>query len=84
MGPKIRLVIGAVTHFSTSGLTHSSFFLIPGPCYYVGGAQGGRTSERDENDSVIEGQYTDYQVNGLFGDDFLYSQFEEDRCDEAV
>ena len=55
-----------------------------GPCYYVGSAQGGRTAEREENESVIEGQYTDYQVSGLFDDDFVYSQFERGRCTEAA
>ena len=57
---------------------------LPGPCYYVGSAQGGRTAEREENESVIEGRYTDYQVTGLFDDDFVYSQFERGRCTEAA
>ena len=55
-----------------------------GPCYYAGTAQGGRTSERVENESVIEGKYTDYQVEGLFDDNFIFSQFEKDRCTEAA
>ena len=58
--------------------------LFPGPCYYVGSSQGGRTGEREENESVIEGRYTDYQVSGLFDDDFAYSQFERERCTDAA
>ena len=55
-----------------------------GPCYYAGDSQGGRTSEREENESVIEGYYTDYEVDGLFSDEFVYSQFEKDRCLQTV
>ena len=55
-----------------------------GPCYYVGNGQGGRTAEREENESVIEGRYTDYQVQGLFDDKFAFSQFEKERCTEAA
>lgn len=62
----------------------SLLFLNPGPCYYIGTGQGGRTPEIDENDSVIEGQYTDYQVKNLFDDEFVYSQFGEDRCIVSV
>ena len=54
-----------------------------GPCYYVGSSQGGRTGEREENDSVIEGYYTDYEVGSLFDDDFVYSQFERERCTQT-
>ena len=64
--------------------TEYRVFNSPGPCYYVGTAQGGRTPEIEENQSVIEGRYTDYQVQGLFDDDFIFSQFEKDRCTQAV
>ena len=55
-----------------------------GPCYYAGDSQGGRTAEREETESLIEGHYTDYQVEGLFGDEFVYSRFERDRCSQTV
>ena len=29
---------------------------------------------------MIEGIFSDYVVDGLFGYNFIYSQFEEDRC----
>lgn len=51
-----------------------------GPCYYVGNSQGGKSGESDNNDPVIEGKYSDYEVAGLFEYKFIYSQFEEDRC----
>ena len=54
--------------------------LCTGPCYYVGSSQGGRSGELDDNESVIEGKYFDYEVDGLFGYDFIYSQFQDDRC----
>ena len=63
---------------------YRTYFLVTGPCYYAGSAQGGRTSEREENESVIEGRYTDYKVNGLFDENFVYSRFENERCIEAV
>lgn len=55
-------------------------YVCPGPCYYVGNGQGGITGLLEDEDSVIEGQYSDYVVDGLFGHNFIYSQFEEDRC----
>ena len=61
-----------------------SSYIFVGPCYYAGSSQGGRTGEREENDSVIEGDYTDYQVGGLFDDNFIYSQFERDRCSQTA
>ena len=57
---------------------------VSGPCYYVGSAQGGRTSERPENEPVIEGRYTDYRVEQLFDYEFKYSQFEESRCNSVA
>lgn len=58
-------------------------FVIPplGPCYYAGDSEGGKSGDYG---SVIEGKYTDYQVAGLFSHDYMYSQFEEDRCTQNV
>ena len=52
----------------------------PGPCYYVGDSEGGKSGLSDDYDTVIEGKYTDYQVAGLFSHDFVYTQFEEEKC----
>lgn len=54
-------------------------------CLYVGNAQGGPSFEvMDPNDSVIEGRYRDYILQGgdgnLFETDYTYSQFDESRC----
>jgi len=54
--------------------------ICPAPCYYVGNGQGGETPELEGEDSVIEGEFSDYVVDGLFGYNFIFSQFEEDRC----
>lgn len=44
-------------------------------CMYVGNGQGGWTKDVDElADSVIEGRYTDYVVDSLFGTDFEYDR----------
>ena len=51
-----------------------------GPCYYGGDAEGGRSVISDYYGSVIEGKYTDYKVAGLFSTDFVYTQFEENKC----
>ena len=51
------------------------------PCFYAGNQQAGPIAEvEDPNDSVIEGEYFDYQTEGLFTSDYKYSRFEEDRC----
>ena len=55
------------------------------PCLYVGNAQAGPSFEvPDPNDSVIEGYYRDYILQGedenLFATGYTYSQFEEERC----
>lgn len=52
----------------------------PGSCYYAGDADGGRSGSSDDYDSVIEGKYTEYQVVGLFGHKFKYTQFRQDLC----
>jgi len=51
------------------------------PCIYVGNSQAGPIQEVDApNDSVIEGEYTDYEVDSMFATDFIYSHFETSRC----
>ena len=40
----------------------------PGACWYP-------TNSDDQGDGVIEGVYTDYIVDDLFGTDFKYNQF---------
>lgn len=57
-----------------------SNYFSPGPCYYAGDAEGGRSGQSDDDGSVIEGKYTDYQVAGLFSHEYVYSQFEEGKC----
>ena len=49
-------------------------------CYYVGNSQGGPEKSRDQNESVIEGSYKDYETSGLFDTDFLYERFEDGIC----
>ena len=52
-------------------------------CLYAGNIQGGRLGDiRDPNvgDSVIEGDYMQYAVEGMFASDFTYSQFVADQC----
>ena len=50
-------------------------------CYYVGNTQAGKLAEvSDPNDSVIEGDYTDYKVDSLFATDFKFSHFDVSRC----
>ena len=55
-------------------------FSCVGPCYYVGNSEGGKSGELNDNQSVIEGKYSDYEMNGLFEYNFIYSQFEANRC----
>ena len=47
------------------------------PCLYVGDRQGakGDGSHGGPNDPVIEGVYTDYEVDGPFDTDFKFSRF---------
>lgn len=52
-------------------------------CYYVGNAQAGKlaeVSDPNDNDSVIEGTYSDYRVDSLFATDFKYTHFNTARC----
>ena len=51
------------------------------PCLYVGDSQAGPLGETvDPNDSVIEGTYRDYEVDSLFSPDFVFSHFDESKC----
>ena len=53
----------------------------PVPCVYAGNRNGGPVFEFDNpNDSVIEGNYTLYEVSDLFSTGFTYEQFDEARC----
>jgi hypothetical protein len=51
------------------------------PCFYAGNQQGGPIAEvLDPNDSVIEGEYFDYETDGLFATDYKFSRFDEYQC----
>ncbi|XP_065884189.1 uncharacterized protein [Dysidea avara] len=52
------------------------------PCLYAGNSQGGPISELDDpNDSVIEGEYSDYEVaDGIFGRDFKHNRLLTTSC----
>ena len=51
------------------------------PCFYAGDQQGGPIAEVVEpNDSVIEGEYFDYQTNGIFASGYKFSRCEENQC----
>ncbi|CAI8024285.1 hypothetical protein GBAR_LOCUS14114 [Geodia barretti] len=49
-------------------------------CYYVGNSQGGPEGSRDPINSVIEGSYSQYIVDGLFDTEFEYERFDENAC----
>jgi len=50
-------------------------------CLYVGNGQGGPTEEVDNpNDPVLQGEYTDFIVNDIFGMEFKYTHFDSSRC----
>ena len=82
--PEERYVIN-VTHPDAeprvfTGLLHDQTWeLKPGLCLYAGNQQGGPIYEvPDPNDSVIEGEYPDYEVQGPFDTVFAFSRF--NRC----
>ena len=51
------------------------------PCFYAGNQQGGPIAEvMDPNDSVIEGEYFDYQTEELFATGYKFTRFEENQC----
>lgn len=46
-------------------------------CLFVGNGQGGPSGAfADLQDSVIEGYYTDYMIESMFGTDFKYARVE--------
>ena len=48
------------------------------PCIYVGNRQGGpvyEIADKDFNDAVIEGVYSDYIMRSAFSHTFKFSQF---------
>ena len=47
------------------------------PCLYAGSAQGGKA---DFGDSVIQGLYTDYTLDGPFDTNYQYSKFDSNLC----
>ena len=51
-------------------------------CYYAGNAQGGpvREFEQAPADSVIQGKYSDYEVENILATEFTYSTFDEQYC----
>ena len=49
-------------------------------CYYVGNSQGGSERSHDPINSVTEGSYPQYIVDGLFDTEFAYERFEESAC----
>ena len=50
-------------------------------CFYAGNGQAGRSGMvAAADDSVIEGNYSDYLMSSIFEDDFVYSQFEGSQC----
>lgn len=49
-------------------------------CYYAGNSQGGPEASRNQNESVIEGSYTDYQTGGLFDTQFKFEKFKDEVC----
>lgn len=51
------------------------------PCFYAGNQQGGPIREVEEpNESVIEGDYTDYRVESAFNTQFRFSRFSDQMC----
>ena len=50
------------------------------PCLYSGNSQGGPISEA-MGDSVIEGEYFEYEVTGtVFGQTFKFNRFDPRNC----
>jgi hypothetical protein len=54
----------------------------PNQCVYAGNSEGGSTGTGPTapHDSVIQGEYRDYRVRGLFGVNFRYSMFQKSVC----
>ena len=50
-------------------------------CLYVGNGQGGPIDEVDNpNDPVLQGEYTDYIIDDLYGTDFAFGHFVSSTC----
>ena len=49
-------------------------------CYYAGNIQAGSEIDNDPKKSVIEGKYNQYQTSSLFATEFVYKQFDGDKC----
>ena len=50
-------------------------------CLYVGNRKGGPINEVDNpNDPVLQGEYTDYKVDNIFGTEYVFGHFESARC----
>ena len=53
----------------------------PTGCLYAGHSQGGPVQELNSpTNSVIEGNYEEYRVNGLHETTFMYTRFDEGLC----
>ena len=52
----------------------------PNTCFYAGDGQGGPSGAGQPDDSVIQGDYSNYRVGGLFQHEFRYAKFANDRC----
>ena len=46
----------------------------------MGNSQGGPERSRNPMNSVIEGSYSQYIVDGLFDTEFEYERFDENAC----
>ena len=49
-------------------------------CYYAGDSQGGPERNNNPVNSVIEGHYSQYIMDGLFDTEFLYNRFDDSAC----
>lgn len=51
------------------------------PCFYAGNQQGGPIREVEEpNDSVIEGDFVDYEISSAFDTQYQFSRFADETC----
>ena len=49
------------------------------PCFYAGDSQADRN--RVEEISVVQGHPREYMVDTLYSSEFMYSQFDRNRCE---
>ena len=71
---------GESRHFIAE-LHHRTWDKTPEQCYYTGDSQGGHSGlVVSPDDSVIEGNYKEYILDGLFATDYRYGQYEEENC----